>query len=78
MKPRELIPGAGDDPREVRTSLGWEIAGIVDPSHAQLVSVANDTLCHLAFCTNVTEISPLTVCHHVDSVRPCRPLYSGR
>ena len=32
IKPRELIPGSGDDPWAVRTSLGWGIAGIVDPS----------------------------------------------
>ncbi|KAI0214888.1 Peroxisomal bifunctional enzyme [Lamellibrachia satsuma] len=32
IKPRELKPGTGDDPWAVRTSLGWGIAGIVDPS----------------------------------------------
>ena len=34
IKPRELIPGTGDDPWAVRTSLGWGIAGIVDPFSA--------------------------------------------
>ena len=66
IKPRELIPGTGDDPWAVCTSLGWGIAGIVDPSHSQLVSVANDKPCHLAFRTHVTEISPLTVCNMFD------------
>ena len=66
IKPRELIPGAGDDPWAVSMSRGWGIAGIVDPSHSQLVSVANDKPCHLAFRTHVTEISPLTVCNMFD------------
>ena len=66
IKPRELIPGTDDDPWAVRTSLGWGIAGIVDPTHSQLVSVANDKPCHLAFRTHVTEISPLTVCNMFD------------
>ena len=40
----------------------------MDPSHYQLVSVANDKPCHLAFRTHVTvtEISPLTVCNMFD------------
>ena len=52
----------------MRTSLGCGIAGIVDLTHSQLVSVANDKPFHLAFRIHVTvtEISPLTVCNMFD------------
>ena len=30
LKPREVIPGKGDDPYAIRTLLGW---GIVGPVH---------------------------------------------
>ena len=44
----------------MRTSLGWGIAGIVDPSYARAVESTNDTPCQFVFRTHVTEISPLT------------------
>ena len=61
IKPRELLLGEDEDPWAVRTSLGWGIAGIVDPSYARAVESTNDTPCQFVFRTHVTEISPLTV-----------------
>ncbi|KAK3741912.1 hypothetical protein QZH41_010034, partial [Actinostola sp. cb2023] len=71
IKPREVIPGADDDPYAKKTALGWGVIGIVDSSvtedddsHCscyQIMSreVLTDSpkrLCHFAFNTQVKEV----------------------
>ena len=34
IKPREVIPGADDDPYAVRTTLGWGVIGIMNRTTA--------------------------------------------
>lgn len=61
LKPRELIPGKGDEPWAVLTNLGWGIAGNIDPSHFRLHNIIGDKPCHLAFRTQVSEVTPIMI-----------------
>ena len=65
VKPREIIPGNGDDPWAIRTELGWSVVGFVAGPPSTLtchcVQVEEAKKCHFVFKTQVREVSPMEV-----------------
>lgn len=65
VRPKEIVPGAGEDPWAIRTELGWSVVGFVqDLPHASsshCVRVEESKHCHFALKTHVREVSPLEV-----------------
>ncbi len=60
LKPTEPVPGIGNNPWAIRTILGWGIAGLIT-GPVGLVSKTNNSPLHLAFRTNVIEVSSVLV-----------------
>jgi len=56
-RPKELIPGNGDEPYAVRTALGWGVIGNTCTDHDSNLQ----SMQHFAYRTLTTEISPAQV-----------------
>ena len=65
VKPREIIPGSGEDPWAIKTELGWSVVGFVEGPPSALtchcVQVEESKHCHFVFKTQAREVSPLEV-----------------
>ena len=66
VRPKEIVPGAGEEALTIRTELGWSVVGVVQDLHqasstSHCVRADESTLRHFALKTHAREVSPLEV-----------------
>ena len=69
IKPRDIIPGANDEPYAQRTALGWGIVGFVGPSEKCLDGSSDVASGNRILCREVRSDSVRKTCHFVVPVQ---------